>query len=69
MTPYELRFQIYQEASRILEQEYQYKFDIITNKSILDKKPFPSDHLQFPTQEQIEERAKIIYNFVEQKRA
>jgi hypothetical protein len=68
MTPYELRFTIYQEARRILEMEYQYKHEVLLNQ--LAKLESWEKNLKFPdypTQNQIEELARKIYSFVESK--
>lgn len=70
MTPYELRFNIYQEARKILETEYRYKYNLalteISRLKSYDKIP-ENYYPEYPSEEKIEELAKKINIFVNSK--
>ena len=72
MNPYELRFNIYQEARKVLENEYHYKHDLALTKinrlGSYDKIP-ENYYPEYPSEERIEELAKKINNFVNSKEA
>jgi hypothetical protein len=69
MTPYELRFAIYQEARIHLVSEYDYNVKLLQHYEV-NGHTRPADiNLAYPSPEQIESFAKKIYSFVEQKQA
>ena len=59
-TPFELRFEIYREARQRLMDEYYANIDLWKDA----KRKYEPD---FPTQTQVEEEAKKIYEFVKKQ--
>ncbi len=65
MNPYELRFQIFQQAINLAESEYLAQYNLVDNhnQSTGSKWEYPS----FPSYEKIETLADKINNFVSSK--
>jgi hypothetical protein len=65
MTPYELRFNIFQEAEALAERHYQSEYSAVQmwNESSSEKREYP----KFPTFEYIQELANQINDFVSSK--
>ena len=65
MTPYELRFQIFQQAVKLSDMEYQSEYAAASmwNENNSVKVDYPT----FPSYEYIEELASKINNFVSSK--
>lgn len=65
MTPYELRFEIFKEAVKLSELEYQCKYNTAAmwNEANSVKMEYP----EFPSYGHIEELAHRINNFVSSK--
>jgi len=63
MTPYELRFEIFKQAYRMLNDEFCVKYD--TAREWNDKvEKLELEYPNFPTLNQVLEQAEIINNFV-----
>ena len=62
MTPYELRFNIFQEAEALADRQYQSEYAAVTmwNENNSEKREYPT----FPTFEYIQQLAENINNFV-----
>jgi len=62
MTPYELRFQIFQQAQGLAEAQFHAEFEIIErwNENNTAKRIYP----KFPSLNVVLEKANIINNFV-----
>jgi predicted RNA-binding protein (virulence factor B family) len=63
MTPYELRFKIFEQAQTLADQEYHTRFAYVDRKKELDP-TFNEDYPQYPTYGYIENLANKINNFV-----
>jgi hypothetical protein len=65
MTPYELRFNIFQEAECLADRQYQSEYAAVTmwNENNSEKKEYP----EFPSYEEIEALADKINDFVSSK--
>jgi len=68
MTPYELRFNIFQEAEALADRQYQSEYAAVT---MWNEKQINSNNLKefptFPTFEYIQQLAENINNFVSSK--
>jgi len=63
MTPYELRFKIFESAQSLADQEYHTRFAYVDRKKELDP-TFNYDYPQYPSYEYIERLAEKINSFV-----
>lgn len=63
MTPYELRFKIFEQAQHLADQEYHTRFAYVDRKRELDPS-YEQDYPQYPDYEYIENLAHKINNFV-----
>jgi hypothetical protein len=63
MTPYELRFKIFEQAQNLADQEYHTRFAYVDRKRELDP-TYNQDYPQYPDYEYIENLAEKINNFV-----
>jgi hypothetical protein len=67
MTPYELRYQIFQQAFTLAETEYQSQHSTITMWNENPKNTVMMEYPEFPTFEYIQELADKINTFVSSK--
>ena len=65
MTPYELRFQIFQQAVGLADMEYQSQYGAASMWN--ENNPVKVDYPTFPSYEYIEELANKINTFVSSK--
>jgi len=66
MTPYQLRFEIFQQAQNLADQEYHTRFAYVDRKKDLDP-TFDEDYPQYPTFEYIVSVANKLNTFVSNK--
>lgn len=66
MTPYELRFKIFEQAQSLAEQQYFTKWSYVDRKREIDS-TYKEDYPQFPSYDYIEELAEKINSFVSKK--
>jgi hypothetical protein len=65
MTPYELRFQIFQQAQGLAESEFQAAFE--TAERWNEKNTVKMDYPEYPTFERIKQLAENINSFISSK--
>ena len=65
MTPYELRFEIFQQAQGLAESEFHAAFE--TAERWNEKNTVKMDYPEYPTFESIRQLAEKINNFVSSK--
>jgi len=65
MTPYELRFQIFQQAMTLAESEYGASYEVVRSHNEVSEQKW--EYPPFPSYEKIEKLADKINSFVSSK--
>ena len=67
MTPYELRFEIFKQAYNMLNDQFSIEYDTVVNCNRNSINKVKMDLPEYPSLNQVLERAEIINSFVSSK--
>jgi hypothetical protein len=67
MTPYELRFEIFKQAYNMLNDQFSIEYDTVVNWNRNSINKVKMDLPEYPSLNQVLERAEIINSFVSSK--